>query len=138
MLGVMPVQVIGGEQKKNLPLVVIQGNGDTLLGRDWLSHLRLDWKSIAYQTKENPKLLEILDKYEEVFRDELGLVDMVQVALHLKEGSTPKFCRPCPVPFAIKGAMKEIRRLEGEGRGPGEGEDKSVGNPNCTCAQEKW
>ena len=61
-------------------------------------------------------MLEILDKYEEVFHDELGLVDMVPVTLHLKEGSTPKFCRPRPVPFAIKGAVeKEIRCLEGEG-----------------------
>ena len=116
VLGVMPVQVICGEQRKNLSLVVVQRNGSTLLGRDWLSHLRLDWKSIAYQSKENPKLLEILDKYEEVFRDELGLVDTVQVKLHLKEGCTPKFCRPRPVPFAIKGAVeREIRRLEEAG-----------------------
>ena len=55
VLGVMPVQVICGEQKKNLSLVVVQDNGPTLLGRDWLSHLRLDWKSIAYQAKEHPK-----------------------------------------------------------------------------------
>ena len=48
MLGVMPVQVICGEQTKNLSLVVVQGNGPTLLGQNWLSHLRLDWKSIEY------------------------------------------------------------------------------------------
>ena len=100
--------------KENLSLVVDQSNGPTLL--DWLPHLRLDWKHIVHQAKEHPKLLEILDKYEEVFRDELDLVDMVPVKLHLKEGSTRKFCRPCPVPFAIKGVVeKEIRHLEEEG-----------------------
>ena len=33
-------------QLAKLPLVVVEGEGPSLFGRDWLSKIRLDWKSI--------------------------------------------------------------------------------------------
>ena len=40
----VPVEHNG--QTVTLPLIVTVGNGPSLLGRDWLSVLRLDWRSI--------------------------------------------------------------------------------------------
>lgn len=91
----MPVHMVYGEQKRNILLLVVQGNDSTLLGRDWLSHLCVDWKSITYHSREHPKLLEVLDKYEEVFRDELGLGDTVHCTSKRVVHSSFVFHTPC-------------------------------------------
>lgn len=49
-----PISVVGSievaveyqEQSAELPLVIVEGNGPTLLGRHWLKHIRLDWRGI--------------------------------------------------------------------------------------------
>ena len=41
--GVMDVTIEVNKQTKQLPLVVACGNGPSLLGRDWLMTLKLDW-----------------------------------------------------------------------------------------------
>ena len=33
-------------QQLQLPLVVVEGKGPSLLGRDWLRQMRLDWQTI--------------------------------------------------------------------------------------------
>ena len=38
---------------KDLSLVIAQGGGPALLGRDWLAHIRLDWSSIANHSVDN-------------------------------------------------------------------------------------
>ena len=48
VLGQLHVQVWSGVQNANLPLVVVQGDGSSLLGCDWLLHLRLDWEEIYH------------------------------------------------------------------------------------------
>lgn len=35
------------KQKKKLSVVVIKGEGPSLLGRDWLMQQKLDWKALA-------------------------------------------------------------------------------------------
>jgi len=40
------IDVQYGKQSATLPLVVVQGSGPTLLGRDWLQKITLDWKGI--------------------------------------------------------------------------------------------
>ena len=41
--GVVDVTVKYGGQEEDLTLVIVDGDGPTLLGRDWLQNLRLDW-----------------------------------------------------------------------------------------------
>ena len=40
--GCVNVEVVYGHQQLTLPLLVIKGNGPSLLGKDWLSQLKLD------------------------------------------------------------------------------------------------
>ncbi len=47
VLGEMQVQVKYGKQRKPLVLVVVDGTGSGLFGRNWLEQLRLDWKRIG-------------------------------------------------------------------------------------------
>ena len=116
VVGELPVHVVYGNQERDLSLVIVKENGPALLGRDWLAHIRLDWPSLAYQSLCSLQLEELLQKREEVFREELGTVKSVQVTLKVKENTQPKFFRPCMVPFVVKDAIaKEIERLEAAG-----------------------
>lgn len=57
-----------------------------------------------------------MTKHKEVFKEGLGTYRGLPVAIHLKEGATPKFLKARSVPFAIKERVeKEIDRLESEG-----------------------
>ena len=46
VLGRLDVEVTYGDEKEMLLLVVVQGKGPSLFGRDWLARLKLDWKTI--------------------------------------------------------------------------------------------
>ena len=65
VLGALPVQVAYGTQVKDLPLVIVQGGGPALLGRDWLGHIKLDWPVIAYHTVDKLELEGTLQRYQE-------------------------------------------------------------------------
>jgi hypothetical protein len=44
--GTMDVRVQYGDQCRTLPVVIINGNGPSLFGRDWLKHIQLNWQDI--------------------------------------------------------------------------------------------
>ena len=44
--GQMLVNVKYGRQQNQLPVCVVKGNGPSLLGRNWLQKITLNWKSI--------------------------------------------------------------------------------------------
>ena len=46
VVGQLEVDVGYEGQVAKLPLLVVEGEGPSLFGRDWLSTIRLDWKSI--------------------------------------------------------------------------------------------
>ena len=54
----MNAEVVYGHQQLTLPLLVIKGNDPSLLGRDWLSQLKLNWREI--NTLMGVRLDEIL------------------------------------------------------------------------------
>ena len=120
VLGELPVEVQYQKQSpKQLSIVVVKGNGPSLLGRNWLEDIRLDWQHIASVVaaqKPFAKLDTLLEKYTEVFSEALGTIKPFQAKLFLKEGAKPKFCRSRPVPYAMKVAVEqELDRLENVG-----------------------
>ena len=114
-----PIQVVGellvnvqhGQQEvKQLPLIVVKGDGPSLLGRNWLQHVRLDWKMIKKVTQyPDPKkgLEELQERYKEVFQEELGHIKEFKAKLLVRENAKPKFFKPKSVPFAMKAAVEE-------------------------------
>jgi len=54
VVGEAMVDVIYGQQKARLPLVVVAGEGPCLMGRDWLQQLQLDWFWTANGIEEVP------------------------------------------------------------------------------------
>ena len=118
VLGQISVDVRYGNYSGKHTLYVVKGDGPCLLGRDWLEHIQLDWASIkaVYRNKTLSKTEALILKYPEVFTSGLGTMKAFKAHLHIKEGAKPKFCRPRPVPFAIKESVgRELDRLEEAG-----------------------
>ena len=116
--GEVLVNVQYGNQNKKLTLYVTLNEGPCLMGRDWLRSIRLDWRTIGLTLVDTTQtqLATLLKRHEEVFRDELGTMKSIKAELKLRENATPKFHRPRPVPFALKGAVEEeLKRLEEKG-----------------------
>ena len=109
--GSIEVQVEHCGQTRKLPLIVSAGDGPALLGRDWLSALRLDWKSI-FAVGKNPTLQEVMGRQADVFKDGLGEQKGVAAKIHVYKDARPEFRKPNRVPFAIwEKVEKELDRL---------------------------
>ena len=114
--GSIEVDVTYQEQKARLSLIVVQGDGPSLLGRDWLQWLQLDWSHLHQVSSSSnaikPRLQGILDEHPEVFEDELGQIRGTTAKIFVDEETTPKFWRARPVPYALREKVeKELDRL---------------------------
>ena len=111
--GAITIPVTYKQQSNQLSLQVLKKEGPSLLGRDWLKHLVLDWKQINFvRQQSNSALQKVLDSYPEVFRDELGSIEGVKVQLHLKQDAKPHYHRPRPVPYSLRSKVEdELQRL---------------------------
>ena len=59
---------------------------------------------------------EILDIHADIFEEGLGCCTTAKATLTLQEGTTPKFCKPRRLPFAIKPVVgAKLDRLEKRG-----------------------
>ena len=97
-------------QTVKLPLVVVKGDGPSLLGRNWLLKITLDWHEIK---NVSTALVELLQKYRTLFNDQLGTMVGVQAKLAVKPDAKPKFCRARTAPYALRDAIeKDLTHLQ--------------------------
>ena len=81
--GAITVDVTYNDQTDTLPLLVVEGTGPSLMGRDWLTKIRLDWGNICNIQANSTWLQKVLDKHKTVFQDGLGLVKNTMKQLNL-------------------------------------------------------
>ena len=113
--GQLNLRVAYEGQKQNLVLIVVEGNGPSLFGRNWMKYIRPNWNQIATVHSTN-RLQSILDKHEAVFKNELGRIRSHTAILKVKTDAVPKFCRARQVPFALRDTVgQELDRLERDG-----------------------
>jgi hypothetical protein len=80
------------QQKHKLGLAVVAGDGPGLLSRNWLQHLTLNWKEIKALARNNMGSLDaLLEKYDDIFSDELGTIKTFEAKLDVDPEATPKF-----------------------------------------------
>ena len=119
VVGEMITQVQYGSQAKELGLIVAQGEGPSLFGRNRLKQFQLDRKTIglaALETSSQARVDVLLKKYKEMFAEDLGTIRYFQAKLKVCPGTTPVFHRPQPIPFAVKDAVdRELDRLQWAG-----------------------
>ena len=116
VLGEASVHVRYGKYYGTHTLYVVEGAGPTLLGRNWLHFIPLDWASIKAVSGVDSKVDRLVGKYPGVFQEGLGTLKHFKATLQLQPGATPRFSRPRPLPFAIKEQVEgELDRLVEQG-----------------------
>ena len=115
ILGTISIPVTYQDQVETLELMVVQGEGPSLMGKDWLEKIRLDWHKL--HNIQQPQTLEmVLNRHQEVFSDELGKIKHVTAKIHVDSNERPRFFRPRQVPYALRTRVeKELTRLEEQG-----------------------
>ena len=114
VLGSVNVTVKYSNQEASLPLIVVKGDGPSLLGRNWLSHLKLNWHEIFWS--HNLSLKEVLDKHKAVFEPGLGKVTGYEAKIQVDPQAHPKYCKARSVPYYYQEMVdKELTRLVEEG-----------------------
>ena len=103
VLGSITVDVNYEAQKAQLPLLVVAGNGPSLLGKNWLLKIRLDWTELLHKVEqENCALEDVLQKHPEVFKEGLGLVKHYSAQIHVDPKAQPKFYKARPVAYSLR------------------------------------
>ena len=112
------------DQSADVPLLVAEGSGPSLFGRDWLSRIRVDWTKICnIRVSETDlpqgvasQLRTTIQNHPNVFKPGLGTVKGITAKLEMKPDARPKFCKARPVPYTLQEAVEaEHNRLESEG-----------------------
>ena len=108
------MQVCYEGQTVVLPLVVVKGEGPTLLGRNWLTKIHLNWGQIHSISK--PGLQELLAKYQNVFKEGLGTFQAYDAKIEVNSDASPRFCKARTVPYSVRQKVEEeLDRLVAEG-----------------------
>ena len=113
--GEVHLPVVYEQQELVLPLIVVDGNGPPLLGRNWLENLKLNWRSIFHVSKADT-LSDVLNRHKNVFDKGLGTIKGFKADIKLQDGAKPVFCKARPVPYALRQKVEEeLDRLESLG-----------------------
>ena len=93
VLGKFDVNVTYEDQENVLTLVVIKGSGPSLIGRNWMTHIRFNWSVIKHTRSStyHHELHLLLQKYKSVFNNTLGTMKNFTAKLELKDDAKPKF-----------------------------------------------
>ena len=73
-----------------LPIVVVEGSTHTLLGRNWLRAIKLNWHEILTDNIDNRKC-NLAKKFPEVFQDGLGTLKVAKAKIHGDPDAKPSY-----------------------------------------------
>lgn len=100
--GLVKVKVELNGQCLKLPLYIVLGDYPSLLGRSWMEKIQIDWPAVRMLSQGETALEAILKKHGELFTDGLGNMKGITAKLSLKTGSSPRFIKARPVPYALR------------------------------------
>lgn len=114
ILGTTKVKVTHKGRTKELTAVVVMDSGPNLLGRAWLTELKISWENINKMEGCYEMLQDILQKHQTVFKDELGMLKGTRAKIYVQytEMQSLVFFKPRSLPFAMKDKVEvELDRL---------------------------
>ena len=89
------VEVKHDDQARELPLLVVPGNGPCLLVCNWLELLHLNWSRVHHLDQE-----AFARQFPELFKYELGTLRGVEAKLHVTKDATVRcFKKRGPYPM---------------------------------------
>ena len=111
ILGTINVHVQYNAQEEGLSLLVVDGGGPNLIGREWLGKLKLNL-AIIHSLAPQTTLNEVLDRHFPVFSEGLSCLKGVKVQLRVDDKAVPRFFKPRPDPFLLRKKVEtELERL---------------------------
>ena len=113
--GQMDVTVSNGKQVITLQLLGAKGSRATLLGRNWLDSIQLDWTSIlspvhkVSDTRDAEGIDSLKAEFPQVFSPGLGewKGPPARIRLNPELQVVPRFFKPRPVPMALREKVEE-------------------------------
>ena len=82
-------------------LHVARKGGATLMGRDWLRKIRLNWDELKIHHLSSP-ISTLIDRYGSLFSEEQGELKGFTAHLALKEGAQPSYIPAREIPYAMR------------------------------------
>ena len=83
--------------------MVIAESGPSLIGRDWMMRIQLNWKSFGmfkvHATQSS--LDDVVNRHPDIFNDELGLIKSTTAKIHIDSQSPEKNYANCGTDFRI-------------------------------------
>ena len=137
VVGQCTVNIAYNSQNAVVPLIVVKGKGPSLFGRNWLTHIRLEWQEISYlpgdavqpvpgdavqpvpgdavqpvpgdavQPVPGDAVQPVLDKYPSVFQEGLGKLQGFKAKIHVDPNAEPRFFRPRSMPYAVRDKVEK-------------------------------
>ena len=110
-LGRTLLDVYHNDTQYQLYAPFVPGTGPNLLGRNWLSVLQLNWAKVHRVDDDM-----FLEPYKDLFTTGLGKLEGVTAKLYVDETVQPRYCKPRPVPLAMRANVEsELDCLQEEG-----------------------
>ena len=111
----METTVSYDQQSVTLPLLVIAGAGASLMGRNWLEKITLNWRSIHKINFD--QLQAVLTQYSEVFKPDLGMMMKdFKAKIFIGPSVPPRFCKARSVPYSMRPLVEaELEKLVDQG-----------------------
>lgn len=115
VIGQVNVHVKYGNFKGVLPLIISQGNRNSLLGRNWLHSLSIEVNGVLNLSsqesnsisKAKEEIKSVRQEFSDVFSQDLGCYKGLPVELKLNQNVNPIHLRARPIPFALQGPVEE-------------------------------
>ena len=104
---------------------MVKGDGPSLLGRNWLTEINLNWKSLKLMsipgTQATPKpqmsyerqMEALLQTHKAVFQEGLGEISTFEATLQLKAHSNSQILQGQISPLCLTNSCREIIRQIG-------------------------
>ena len=117
MIGSTDVSVSYDGMTYELPMWVVPDNGPTLLGRNCLESIKLNWHEIKkLSSVEASSCAQVLDKFQSLFEPGLGSFMGMKIKIHLDLEAKPIDFKARSVPHLMREKIEcELERLQSEG-----------------------
>lgn len=120
--GEMQCDIVYKGKQYSLPILVANYDAKpTLLGKNWLRHIKFEWGEIFCIPKGDPRsadsqLDELLSKHSELFTESYKGMTGLEAHITMRGDAKPVFVKVHRVPYALKEQVeKELDKLEKHG-----------------------
>ncbi|KAF0303918.1 hypothetical protein FJT64_024175 [Amphibalanus amphitrite] len=109
VLGQVEVDIDYAGQSARLPLVVVDGSGPCLFGRNWLEYISVRSQSLDGQ--QTRRVDDILREFPDVFKEKLGCYTGGEVSIDVDPGVQPRFFKPRTLTADLDQLEHEIQTI---------------------------